>query len=115
MEIDKKYEKVVKKIDIERSVYKSSMVLSWIALVLLLLNRWLFHVEWIPYAVCGYSIALFSINIIVGIAGNINYKSQMDYYRWLSTCLDEMDKGVSEQEMTADEIKEILKDGKEDV
>ena len=115
MEIDKKYEKVVKRIDIERLVYRSGTVMSWVALAVLLLNKLFFHIEWIPYMICGYCIALFVINIIVGIAGNINYKNQMDYYRWLSTCLDEMDKGVSEQEMTADEIKEIVKDGKKDI
>ena len=115
MEIDKKYEKVVKKIDIERLVYRSSTVMSWVALVCILLNRWLFHVEWLSFVVCGYCIALFIMDIIVGIAGNINYKNQMDYYRWLSTHLDEIDKIVSENQMTADEIKEIAKDGKEDV
>lgn len=92
MEIDKKYKKVVKKIDIERLVYRSSTVMSWIALVILLLNKYVFHIEWLLFIICGYCIALFIMVIIVGIAGNINYKSQMKYYEWLSKHLDEIEK-----------------------
>lgn len=96
MEIDKKYEKVVKRIDIERLVYRSSTVISWVALATVLLNKWFFHTEWLPLTICGYCIALFVINIIVGIAGNINYKSQMKYYEWLSKNLDEIEKLVED-------------------
>ena len=91
MEMIEKDKITVKKIDIEGLVYKSNTVLSWIGLLILLLNRYVFHIEWLPFMICGYCIALFIIAIIVGIAGNINYKSQMDYYKWLSKHLDEIE------------------------
>ena len=91
MEMIEKDKITVKRIDIEGLVYKSNTILSWIALGILLLNKWVLHIEWLPFMICGYCIALFIIAIIVGIAGQANYKREIKYYEWLSKHLDEIE------------------------
>lgn len=70
--------KEFKKIDIERLVYKIAIVSNLLLLIPIVLNAALWHNRFLSGITTGFNLCLIVMMIVVGIAGNKNYKYKID-------------------------------------
>ena len=77
MKIKKIKKKDFKKIDIERLVYRTGVILCLLAWIPLIFNNLRWHSDLVACLIAGWNLCIITIDIIVFIAGNKNYKYEM--------------------------------------
>lgn len=74
----KKKEKELKKIDIERLVYRVAIVSNLLLWILVVLNASLWHNQFLSGITTGWNLCLIVMMIAVSIAGHKNFKYEMN-------------------------------------
>lgn len=69
-----------KKIDIERLVVRVALISNLIIWVIVILNLWLWHNKIVSAYVTGWNLCSIAMTISVSIAGDINFKYDMEQY-----------------------------------
>ena len=69
-----------KKIDIEKVVIRVALISNLIIWVIIILNLWLWHNKLISAYVTGWNLCSIAMMVSVGIAGDKNFKYDMEQY-----------------------------------
>jgi len=94
-----------KKIDIEKLIIRVALISNLIIWVIIILNGFLWHSSIVSAYVTGWNLCSIAMILSVSIAGDKNFKYDMEQYEWLLNHIGELE--------TMENTKKDMEDEKE--